>query len=215
MKKLLIFASGSKDGGGSGFEKLVENAKTGILEAEIVGVVSNHAEGGVAQKAKKLGVPFFHFAGPYTPENYQELVKRTEADFIALSGWLKLVSGLPPERTFNIHPGPLPRFGGPGMYGHHVHEAVIKAAQDGLKYSEVTMHFVTEKYDEGPVFFRGRVLISENETAETLGKRVNEAEHAFQSRITSLVVNGKIRWDGKDRKTLNKEVVWFFPLKEE
>ena len=203
MKKLLVFASGNKDSGGSGFQKLVENSKSGILKAEIVGVVSNHASGGVFNRAKELGIPFYYFAGPFTAENYQSFITKTKADFVALSGWLKLVTGLPSDRTINIHPGPLPKFGGSGMYGHHVHEAVLAAFQRGeIEYSEVCMHFVTDKYDEGPVFFRCLVSIFKNDTAETLAKRMNEAEHECQSQITSLVVTGKIHWDGKDPKSL-------------
>lgn len=219
MKKLIIFASGSKDGGGSGFANLVNASRNGILEADIVAVVSNHEHGGVREKADKLGVPFKHFAGPYTESGYEELV--AGADFVALSGWLKLVKvrrvgflyglarlfgrnkGLDPRTTFNIHPGPLPRFGGAGMYGHHVHEAVMEAYHRGeVKFSEVTMHFVTPKYDEGPVFFRMPVEILTSDTAETLGARVNQTEHAFQPAITDAVLRGRIRWNGKDSKSL-------------
>ncbi|MFA6341185.1 MAG: formyltransferase family protein [Candidatus Paceibacterota bacterium] len=211
MKKLLIFASGDKVGGGSGFQKLVESVRDGSLNADIVGVVSNNAEGGVWKRAQELGIPFFHFPGPYTAENYQSYVAKTRADFIALSGWLKLVTGLPPERTMNIHPGPLPRFGGKGMYGHHVHEAVMEAFRRGeVFYSEVCMHFVTKEFDKGPVFFRCLVDISSDETPETLAKRVNEAEHKYQSYFTSLVVNGKIYWDGKDPGTLVGDMEWDF-----
>ncbi len=211
MKKLLIFASGDSVGGGSGFQKLVENARSGILKAEIVGVVSNNPKGGVWKRAKKFGIPFFYFSGPWTAENYQSYITETRADFIALSGWLKLVVGLPSEKTINIHPGPLPKFGGSGMYGQYVHEAVLAAFHRGeIKNSEVCMHFVTDKYDDGPVFFRCLVSIFKNDTPQTLAKRVNIVEHKCQSQITSLVVTGKIYWDGKDSKTLVGKEVWDF-----
>ena len=209
MKKLLVFASGDKEGGGSGFQKLVEAAKSRFLRASIVGVVSNHAEGGVYQRAQTLGVPFFHFSGPYTAENYQQYVQMTKADFVSLSGWLKLVNGLPSEKTINIHPGPLPQFGGPGMYGHHVHEAVFAAFKRGeITHSEVCMHFVTDQYDRGPVFFRCRVEIQQDDTAKTIAARVNRAEHEFQWYFTNKVVTGEISWDGKNPESLQGAVDW-------
>ena len=203
MKNLLVFASGDKEGGGSGFKKLVEAMKAGVLRANIVGVVSNHAYGGVHRRAFDLEIPFFHFSGPWTVENYQHYVAETGANFVALSGWLKLVKGLPPDRTINIHPGPLPNFGGPGMYGHHVHEAVLAAFKRGeITHSEVCMHFVTDKYDRGPVFFRRQVELFPDDTAESIASRVNKVEHEFQAIITNKVVTGQIRWDGKNPSSL-------------
>ena len=201
--KLIIFASGSREGGGSGFENLVKSVTSGILDAYIVGVVSNYGDGGACEKAARLGVKFIHFPGPYTAENYQKIFQDSGADYAALSGWLKLVNGLDSVKTFNIHPGPLPKFGGGGMYGHYVHEAVMRAYEKGeVTHSAVTMHFVTDKYDEGPVFFRYPVEILPDDTPETLAKRVNEAEHKYQPIITNLVVHGEISWDGRDSKTL-------------
>lgn len=139
----------------------------------------------------------------------QKIASETGADFFALSGWLKLVKGLNPatrfnSRTvFNIHPGPLPNFGGPGLYGHYVHEAVIAAYRQGkITHSAVSMHFVTEEYDRGPIFLNCRVKIKDNDTPETLGARVNEWEHAYQPGVTNLVVNGYIKWDGVDPNSL-------------
>jgi phosphoribosylglycinamide formyltransferase 1 len=202
--KLLIFASGSKEGGGSGFENLVLKAREGTLNANIVAVVSNHEHGGIREKADRLDIPFINFTGPWTAKEYQTVVRDLGAEFVALSGWLKLIKGLNPKNTFNIHPGPLPRFGGKGMYGHFVHEAVIEAFKKGqLTHTQICMHFVTEKYDEGPVFFRLNIPISKDDTAESLGKRVNIYEHKYQPKITNLVINKKIKWDGKNPKSLS------------
>ena len=202
--KLIIFSSGTKTRGGSGFENLVKAEKSGKLNAEIVAVVSNHAEGGVSVKAERLGVPFILFSGPFEANEYQRIVKVNGAEWVALSGWLKLVAGLDPAKTFNIHPGPLPKFGGKGMYGHYVHEAVIEAYRRGeVTHSAVTMHFVTPVYDEGPIFFRFPVDILANDTAETLGARVNKAEHKWQPKITNMVVNSDISWDGQDERSLH------------
>lgn len=201
--RILVFASGAKDGGGSGFQELVENTRTGVLDAEIAGVVSNHENGGVRQRAERLGVEFEYFPGPFEAQGYAKIVERFGPDLICLSGWLKPTVGLDPCKTINIHPGPLPRFGGKGYYGHHVHEAVMEAYRKGeIKCSAVSMHFVTEKYDEGPVFFRYPVLIREDDTPETLAERVNKIEHGWQSWVTNLVLEGKISWDGKDPNSL-------------
>ncbi len=196
--KLLVFASGTKDGGGSGFQKLVENSKTGLLAAEIVGVVSNYEQGGVWQIARHLGVPFFSLSLPPTAEKYQEVVSKTKAEWVALSGWLKLVKGLDPTKTINIHPGPLPDFGGEGMYGHRVHEAALIAFRQGkIPHSAVSMHFVTSGFDQGPVFFSYPVAILRDDTPKTLEARVNKYEHGWQSFVTKLVITGQISWQGE------------------
>lgn len=201
--RLLIFATGTAEGGGSGFENLVHASRDGRLSADIVGVVSNIEQGGVREKADRLGIPFLLMPGPYEAEDYLKIVKETGAEFCALSGWLRLVKGLAPRTTFNIHPGPLPEFGGARLYGHFVHDAVVQAYKEGrITHSAVSMHFVTPRFDEGPVFFSHPVEILQGDTPETLAKRVNEAEHRYQPELTDLVVSGKIAWDGKDPSTL-------------
>lgn len=203
-QKLVVFASGTKDGGGSGFEQLILNVKTGVLDAVMVAVVSNHKDGGVRRLARAYAVPFSYFSwssdGDVTMA-YRRQVEILGVEWVALSGWLKPVSGLNPTRTFNIHPGPLPRFGGPGMFGHHVHEAVLAAHGRGeVTRSAVCMHFVTQggadEYDRGPVFFEYPIAILPNDTAETLAARVNKVEHGWQSWVTNLVVHQQISWDG-------------------
>ena len=199
--KIIIFASGTKDGGGSGFENMVSAARNGILNAEISTVVSNYEHGGVREKADRLDIPFIYFPGPFTAENYRNITKN--ADLVCLSGWLKLVVGLDPKKTINIHPGPLPKFGGPGLYGHHVHEAVMKAYKAGeVTHSAVSMHFVTDEYDRGPIFFMYPVEIFPDDTPETLAKRVNAAEHKWQPIMTEKVLKEDISWDGNDPGTL-------------
>ena len=229
-KKIIVFASGTKDGGGSGFENLVVASRDGRLSGEIVAVVSNHENGGVRQRADRLGVPFVYFparkvmdgepVGPEsnpdlnTAENYRKLTE--DADLVCLSGWLKLVTGLDPRKTINIHPGPLPRFGGAGMYGHHVHEAVMEAYRNGtldavtrekVTHSNISMHFVTEKFDEGPLFFSQPVPILPDDTADTLAARVLEAEHKWQPLMTDKVLCGEISWDGKNPETLRGAIL--------
>lgn len=202
--RLAVFALGTPDGGGSGFQRLVGASRADILHAEIVGVVSGYANGGVAKKAFNLGIPFIHFPSRAHATEYWMIANDLDADFVALSGWLQFVRGLDPRTTINIHPGPLPRFGGKGMHGDHVHEAVLAAYHRGeISHSAVTMHFVTEGgYDQGPVFFEKIVPIEPDDTMESLRARVNAEEHRWQARITNDVLAGRIRWDGKDPKSL-------------
>lgn len=226
--KLVVFASGSKDGGGSGFENLVRNTprssgSTAKLCADIVAVVSNHEHGGVRERAERLSIPFM----PCTVSDnsyysiiyntiiqkdsvagmYQSIVKELGADFVALSGWLKKVEGLNPAKTFNIHPALLSqlggRFGGKGMWGHHIHEAV-RAAFDAGDITETgfSMHFVTDEFDRGPVFFEHRIPLAKDMSVDDIANVVQAAEHTWQPVITNKVVQGEIYWDGVDARTL-------------
>ena len=212
--KLIVFSSGIKDGGGSGFENLVEAGKTGVLDADIVAVVSNQEEGSVRERADKLGIPFIHF-DPSQHSNilqnvrmsYREIIESTGAEWVALSGWLRQVQGLDPAKTFNIHPALLSqlggRFGVHGMYGKHLHEAVAAALEKGeITESGFTMHFVTDEMDRGPVFFEHRVPLKKGMSAADIEQAVKAAEHEWQPKITNMVVHGEISWDGKDPATL-------------
>jgi phosphoribosylglycinamide formyltransferase-1 len=215
--RLIIFASGTKDGGGSGFENLVEATRLRqgsgkasekpTLDADIVAVVSNHEHGGVRACAERLGIPFVYFPGPYDAEHYQAILADTGAEWVALSGWLRHVAGTDPRKTFNIHPALLSfdngRFGGKGMYGHAVHEAVKKALDAGeITESGFTMHFVTEEHDRGPAFFEHHVPLEKGMSTDDIAKAVNQAEHEWQPKLTNAVVQGEIRWDGKDPNSL-------------
>ncbi|MHB1086688.1 MAG: formyltransferase family protein [Minisyncoccota bacterium] len=219
--KLVVFASGTANAGGTGFENLVEHSRGGDLEADIVAVVSNHEHGGVRTRAERLGIPLVYFPGPYDAQNYSSIlsffaeaskdgrhtaIEKSEL-WVALSGWLKKVEGLNPCRTFNIHPALLSfdhgRFGGKGMYGHRMHEAVKSALDAGeISESGFSMHFTTDEYDRGPVFFEHRVALAKGKSADDIAQKVNEAEHEWQPRITNMVVHGEIAWDGMDPSSL-------------
>lgn len=198
-KKLLVFASGGAgpDDGGSGFKNLVVRGRNEDLAYEVVGVVSSYPEGGVRTKANELGIKFSYFPKPRTSEAYQSIIRASGAEFVALSGWMHLIEGHDPKKTINIHPGPLPRFGGQGMYGHHVHDAVHKAFVAGkLEKTAVTMHFATPIYDDPrAVFFVCDVPLLPSDTPATIQRAVNQAEHYWQPIVTHRVVTGEIRWD--------------------
>ena len=222
LPKLLVFASGTKDAGGSGFQNLVEWSRKTPGSFEVVGVVSNHENGGVRKRADALGIPFIHFDPSQHPTivanggmSYQKIVEESGTDYVTLSGWMKHTDGLPSAKTINIHPallsqlgGPFDglrasRFGGAGMYGLAIHEAVKEAFEKGeIKNSGLSMHFVTDTYDGGPVFFEYPVPLDKGMTAIDIRERVNAAEHEWQPKITNMVVHGEISWDGHDPKSL-------------
>ncbi len=175
-KRIAIFASGA----GSNARKIMEHlAHHAALE--VVLVVCNKPGAGVIQIAGEKGVPVLmiereHFlrGNAYV----SELKLRHVVDFIVLAGFLwkvpaKLVEAYP-GRIINIHPALLPKYGGKGMYGHHVHEAVIAAKE---QESGITIHFVNEQYDEGAIIFQAKCPITESDTPETLANKIHALEH--------------------------------------
>jgi len=205
-KKILVFATSGKERGGSGFRWLVDGVEAGIIEnAEICTVISSYKNGGVAQHAKETGIRHIYFPKPRTKEAYQEAVRQYNPDLICLSGWMHMVYGLDPRITINIHPGPLPTFGGKGMYGDNVHKAIEANYKKGkIQTTAVSMHFVSDdnEYDTGPVFFEKVVGLRREDAADDIGSRVNEVEHADQAFYTNEVLQGRISWDGVNRNSL-------------
>lgn len=208
-KRILGFGSG----GGSGLQWLIDAMHTGLLDADICALVSNYNDGGVRKIADESGIPF-EWMDPsrgFAASEYVRLTNLYQPNLTTLSGWLKPVSGLDSRYTINIHPALLPQFGGKGMYGHFAHEAVKRAFEAGeITHTEVCMHFATmfdvrsqkDEYDKGPVFFRMPVGLRPYDTADTIGRRVNEVEHGWQAFITNLVVQGQITWDGFNPESL-------------
>lgn len=204
--KVVVFASGTKSAGGTGFENLVRWSRVNPGSFEVVGVVSNNENGGVRQKADALSVPFFLYNGD---GDYSIILQnyRMNAEWVALSGWLKMVKGLDPKKTFNIHPGLLSvlngRLGGHGMWGGRVLDATYEALKNGeLKEFGVSMHFVTDEYDRGPVFFEYRIPYISGMSKESVDALVREAELKWQPMITKMVVHGEISWDGHNPQSV-------------
>lgn len=207
LPKVIVFASGTKDGGGTAFENLALWSQEHRDSFDIVGVVSHHETGGIRMRADRLSVPFFYFPAPWSAERYQKLLEQSGAEWIALCGWLKLIKGLPPQKTFNMHPALLSqfngRFGGSGMYWDHVHNAIHQAFQNGeIKQTGPSMHFVTDEYDRGPVFFEYPMEIPSGASFNEVKQMTIDAEHEWHPKITNLVVHGEIRWDGSDPTSL-------------
>jgi folate-dependent phosphoribosylglycinamide formyltransferase PurN len=215
---VLVFACGEPEWGegGSGFEAMVKamRANPPILKASICGVVSNHCNGGVAEKAERLGIRFRCWKGPpFTAEGYKNFTKFFNADFVMLSGWVWPEDGLPAELVVNIHPAPLNysdptrHFGGKGFHGLRVHEKVLEAYKHGLiDRTEVTLHYVPpfsrSKYDTGPIIARFPVEIQADDTPVVLQDRVKVVEHFWQSRVLDHVVHGRVKL--KDKNVIYK-----------
>lgn len=185
MKKIAILASGS----GSNAEKIMEYFKDSA-KARVSLITSNKKDAFVLERAKKFNVPIFTFtrsdleAGLLT-----EKLLSLDVDLVVLAGFLlkipiNLIKSFP-EKIVNIHPALLPKYGGKGMYGMHVHEAV-KAAGD--KETGITIHLVNENYDEGKVIFQAGVEVLEKDSPEDIANKVHELEHKyFPNVIESLL----------------------------
>jgi phosphoribosylglycinamide formyltransferase-1 len=188
MKKLAIFSSGT----GSNAARIIEHFRDHPTISVSL-IVCNNPKAGVLIIAKESHIPFlliekeqFFRGSAYVPELHAR-----EIDFIVLAGFLwkvppKLVQAYR-HRIVNIHPALLPDYGGKGMYGRHVHEAVIAA---GEKESGITIHYVDEFYDHGGAIFQERVAIDPDDTPATLAAKVQRLEHAHFSRVIEEVVGG-------------------------
>ncbi len=183
-------------GGGSNFQALAEAVRSGrIPRSEIRLLVSNKPGVGALDRAAKLGVEALVLEPKNFPDRiayYARIIdelKKRQVDLVCLAGFLlKIEPNLLkefPRRVVNIHPALLPKFGGQGMYGHHVHEAVLKA---GEAESGCTVHFVDEEFDRGPTILKARVPVLPNDTAETLAARVLEQEHRIYPEAVRRIV---------------------------
>jgi phosphoribosylglycinamide formyltransferase 1 len=185
VTRLAILASGS----GSNAEKIMEFFKDSP-KAQIGLVASNRADAFVLERAKKFGVPTFTFTRKELDTGIlMEKLQAEKIDWVILAGFLlkiplELVRAFP-DRMINIHPALLPNYGGKGMYGNFVHEAV-KAAGD--TQTGITIHLVNENYDEGKIIFQAATEVTNDDTPDTIAQKVHELEHRyFPEVIASLI----------------------------
>ncbi|MDR7132473.1 phosphoribosylglycinamide formyltransferase-1 [Algoriphagus sp. 4150] len=174
MKRLAILASGS----GSNAEKIMAHFQNSE-KAEIVLVASNKPEAFVLERAKKFGVPTFTFSRKEMDAGILlEKLQSENIDWVILAGFLlKIPVDLTrafPDKMVNIHPALLPNYGGKGMYGSFVHEAV-KAAGDTK--TGITIHLVNENYDEGRIVFQASTPITDADTPDSIAEKVHALEH--------------------------------------
>lgn len=174
MLNLVVFASGN----GSTLQAIIDSINKKDLNANIVLVVSNNPNAYALERASKENIPTYVIKNKDFVEKDEELfdiLKSYSFDLIVLAGYLKKIGPnlLQNYKIINTHPSLLPKFGGKGMYGMHVHTAVIEA---GEKVSGVTLHWVNEHYDEGNIIRQTKVEVSNDDTPETLSSKVQTAE---------------------------------------
>lgn len=186
MKNIAIFASGS----GTNAENIVQYfSKSETIKVAVV--LSNNRNAGVHARVNRLDVPSFTFSKEDFADGKPVLDKLAEykIDFIVLAGFMSKISDLLlqsfPDRIVNIHPALLPKFGGKGMYGRHVHEAVVAA---GEKESGITIHYINEHYDEGAIIFQASCPLLPSDTPEEVAAKVHALEYAYYPRVIEEIV---------------------------
>jgi phosphoribosylglycinamide formyltransferase 1 len=193
-KKLTVFCSGS----GSNFKALHRHITEKKLPVEIALCVSNNSQCGAMMFAREQHIPAFHLSTKTHPDETQyvsalldELAAKT-IDLIALAGYMKKLPSAVVKRyagkILNIHPSLLPKFGGEGMYGQFVHEAVIAAHE---VESGATVHLVEEEYDKGKILVQRKVPVFPDDTAELLAARVLSVEHQIYPEALEMMLNGQ------------------------
>lgn len=194
--KIAVFASGKGSNFGA-IQSAIENGN--IPGASVVLVISNNPGAGALQIAKDHGIDARHISRAQFDtdeafeQNLLETLERHGVNFIVLAGYMKKVSSAVisryRNRIVNIHPALLPDFGGKGMYGEHVHKAVIAS---GRKVSGATVHVVDEVYDHGAIVLQQTVPVSPDDTPESLAKKVLEVEHRLYPEAISLFAEGRV-----------------------
>ncbi len=196
-------------GGGSNLQALLDHQGAADAAYEVAVVASDRAAAGALDRAAARGVPAAHLADPADGAALLALLAVHAAELVVLAGYLRLVPAAVTTayagRMLNVHPALLPAFGGPGMYGRHVHAAVLRS---GARVSGATVHFVDEAYDRGAIAAQWPVPVLPDDTAERLAARVLAAEHALLPRVVAAVAAGRLALgaDGRVRYT--------FPLAE-
>lgn len=185
---------------GSNMQAIITACKTGDLPATPAVVISNNSESGALARARREGIPAYHLSGTTHPAPgaldaaILEALRRHDVEVVVLAGYMKKLGPLTLAayrgRILNIHPALLPKYGGPGMYGGHVHAAVLAA---GERESGATVHLVDADYDTGPILAQARVRVEPGDTAETLAARVLIQEHRLFPETLRRIATGELK----------------------
>ena len=197
---IAVFASGR----GSNFQAILYAIDAGTLPAQIVVLISNNSDAGAMELARARHIPTQHLSQKLFPSEAAlasailDLLDRLRVDFIVLAGYMKKIPAPVIQRyrnrIINIHPALLPAFGGAGMYGHRVHEAVIASGQ---KISGATVHLVDEEYDRGPIVIQKSVDLAPGETADSLAAKVLQVEHEIFPLALKAFAEGRVKIEGR------------------
>ena len=193
---LCVFASGS----GSNLKAIIKASLAGSINSRVSLVISNNSGAGALKTAAKYKIPYRHLSQKlfttqkeFTAEILRSL-KKHKVNFILLAGYMKMLDPVIikkfKNRIINIHPALLPKFGGKGMFGIHVHEAVIAEHE---KITGATVHFVNEVYDSGAVILQKQVRVKSTDDAESLQKRVLRTEHKLYPQAIKLFEEKRVR----------------------
>ena len=192
---IAVFASH----GGSDLQAIIDGCKKHAINAEVVVVISNNSDSMALQRAVKENIPNYHLSSrqygseELLAERILQVLDKYSVDMIFLAGYMRMLHTSILEkynnRVFNIHPALLPKYGGKGMYGINVHNAVIAAKE---RETGVTIHRVNAEYDSGEIVAQTIVSVNEDDTPETLAARVLEREHEFLVEVISDIAAGKI-----------------------
>ena len=185
MNNILLFASGS----GSNVENIIRHFSENST-VSIAAVFTNRQDAGVIERCKRLEVPLFYFSeAAYKAPSFISLVQSFSPRLIVLAGFLKKIR---PEfvqafegKIVNVHPALLPKYGGKGMYGTHVHKVIVDAKE---RETGITIHWVDEHYDQGAHIAQFKIPLDGSETAEQVAQKVHRLEYEyFPSTIASLL----------------------------
>ena len=204
--RLAVFASG----GGSNLKAIIESVEQGKLPLVVALCVSNAPDAGALGIAERHGVPTavlnpkrFGLSAEYA-EALLGLLREREITFVALAGYLRKIPSSVvtafKHRMVNIHPSLLPSFGGRGLYGRRVHEAVLSA---GARQSGATVHFVDDEYDTGPILLQESVPVLPDDTPALLAARVLRVEHQLYPAALGLLARGLLHVDGQRVRLLD------------
>ena len=188
---IAVFASG----GGTDFQSVIDGVESGLIRAKINMLIASKPDIYAIERAKQHNIPHYVFckkdyaSGEDMFDSIIKLLNENKTDLIVLAGYLTILSPNIVKayegRIINIHPALLPKFGGVGMYGMNVHEAVIAA---GEKESGCTVHFVDAGADTGKIIAQARVTVETTDTPESLQKKVLEKEHELLPKVVAQLV---------------------------
>jgi len=187
MVRIAIMASGS----GSNAEAIMQYFQN-HNRIQVALLVTSNPKAFVIERAVKAGIPIIVIGKSIYDdgEKLNDLLRRFDIEYVILAGYLKAIPAPTiqsfPHRILNIHPSLLPHFGGKGMFGIHVHEAVVQAR---ATQSGITIHFVTEEYDEGPIIFQQSIAVNPEWDAPTLQQAILPLEHFHYPRVIEEVIN--------------------------
>jgi phosphoribosylglycinamide formyltransferase-1 len=199
LKRLAVFASGR----GSNFQAILEQINKGIIPATVGLCLTNNPKAGVIDIARENKIPIKICSPKEYPDSHtfnEDILNaliESDIDYIVLAGYLKLIGQQIVDRfsnrIINIHPALLPSFGGKGMYGHHVHDAVYNR---GVKISGATVHLVNNEYDAGPIVIQKVVSVEDAISSEDIANRVLKIEHEIFPQAVKLLVEERIVVNG-------------------